>query len=69
MHGNGAAKKKKKNLKRSLKTLTEKALHTTETYGKVVCKSFFKAPQHGDISRSCCYLYIHSLLFQSMTHR
>lgn len=67
IHGNGAAK----NLKTSLKTLSEKALHTTETYEKNVCKLFFffKAPQRGDISRNCCYLYIHSLLFQSMINR
>lgn len=30
---------------------------------------FFKAPSKGDISRNCCYLYIYSLLFQSMINR
>lgn len=35
----------------------------------VSCFFFFKAPQRGDISRNCCYLYIHSLLFQSMINR
>lgn len=43
IHGDGAAKKKtkKKNLNTSLKTLSRKASHTTETYGKIVCKLFF----------------------------
>lgn len=36
IHGKGAAK----NLKTSLKTTSEKALHT-RTYKKIVCKSFF----------------------------
>ena len=61
-----------KTSKTSLKTLSEK--RTAETRRKIVPSSFFfffflNAPQRGDISRSCCYLYIHSLLFQSMTNR
>lgn len=38
-------------------------------WGRLFVSHFFKAPQRGDISRNCCYLYIHSLLFQSMTNR
>lgn len=30
-----------KNLKTSLKALSKKALHTTQTYGKIVCRSVF----------------------------
>lgn len=37
--------------------------------GRLFVSPFFKAPQRGDISRNCCYLYIHSLLFQSMMNR
>lgn len=37
--------------------------------GRLFVSRFFKAPQRGDISRNCCYLYIHSLLFQSMINR
>lgn len=37
-----------------------------DTYGKIV---FLKLQWQGDISRNCCYLYIHSLLFQSMINR
>lgn len=59
-----------KTSKQAWKILSVKALHTMETYGKIVCKSvfFFKAPHRGDVSRNCCYLYIHALLFQSMTN-
>lgn len=47
----------------------EGAACATETSGKIVSKSFFlkkKLHNGGDVSRSCCYLYIRSLLFQSM---
>lgn len=37
--------------------------------GRLFVSPFFKAPQWGDISRNSCYLYIHSLLFQSMMNR
>lgn len=59
----------KKPSKTSLKTLSEKALHTAKTYGKIVSWVFLKAPRRGVISRNCCYLYIHSHLFQSMVNR
>lgn len=36
---------------------------------KMFVSCFFKAPSKGDISRNCCYLYIYSLLFQSMINR
>lgn len=64
-------KQKKKNLNTSLKTLSKMALQTMEIRGRIVCKFllFFVlfliyAPQRGDLWRN--YLYIHSLLFQSM---
>lgn len=37
--------------------------------GRWFVSPFFKAPRRGDISRNSCYLYIHSLLFQSMINR
>lgn len=37
--------------------------------GRLFVSHFFKAPQWGDISWNCSYLYIHSLLFQSMINR
>lgn len=71
VHGKGAAETEKKNLNTSLKTLSKMALQTMEIRGRIVCKFllFFVlfliyAPQRGDLWRN--YLYIHSLLFQSM---
>lgn len=64
IHGNGAAK----NLKTSLKTLFQEGI---AYYGHVWkdCFFFLKLQWRGDISRNCCYLYIHSLLFQSMINK
>lgn len=37
--------------------------------GRLEVGFFLKAPRRGVISRNCCYLYIHSHLFQSMVNR
>lgn len=51
----------KKNLNTSLKA--------SYTAGGLFVSLFFKTPQRGNISRNCSYLYIHSLLFQSMKNK
>lgn len=57
-----------KTSKQAWKHYSKKELHTTDTYGKIVF-FFLKLQWRGDISRNCCYLYIHSLLFQSMINK
>lgn len=62
LHGNRAAK--------NLNTGSKALYSAGGTRGEIVCKFvFFKTSQRGNISRNCSYLYIHSLLFQSMKNK